>query len=120
MSTSTRIKAFLETAKTVTHTGAGANFSAVGTPLTQPAQCIIFTSTFVDGSGDAISACISTDNTNNKILIPGNTVITLDVASNKQGTNQLAFPKVSQFYLKQGPDGTPISGEFSIMAIYEE
>lgn len=118
MSNVNLIKANLETAKTADHTGAGAAFAALGTATTQPAQVLVITSTYNDGSGNPISAWLSIDGSSNQLLVSGYQQITINVAANRQSTGQLAFPKGTQFYLKQGPDGAPSGGDFSVAVIY--
>lgn len=118
MTVATLIKATFSTAQTVSHTGAGASFSALGNPLSEPAQEIIVSSTFNDGQGAPISCWISIDGINNHILVPGNKVFPIDISSNKQGTGKFALPKGTQFYVKQGPDGAPTAGDLSITTLY--
>lgn len=118
MSNQNLIKASLETAKSATHTGAGASFAVLGTPLSQPAQVLIISSTYNDGSGNPISVWLSIDGSSNQILVPGYQTFSIDVSSNKQASSQLAFPKGTQFYIKQGPDGAPSGGDISVSAIY--
>lgn len=117
MSVATPIKAALETAKTADHTAVGATFATLGAVLTQPAQCLIITST-LEASSAFVAAWISIDGTNNQILVQGDTSLVIDVSGNKEGTGKLAFPKGTQFYVKQGPDGPPDGGDISLTAIY--
>jgi hypothetical protein len=124
MSASTLLKADFETAKTSSYTGVGAAFAPLGTPLAFPAQSIIITSTLKHGgggggggSGQDRCCWISTNSSENKILVPGNCVLVIDV-SDKLATGKISFPKGTQFYVKQGPDGAPSSGNISITTVY--
>jgi len=113
MTLSSKIKATFAEAQVADHTGAGAAYAAIGSPSDVPAHLLLITSTFNQ------SVFLSTDGTTDMILVPGSGgVITLDVSSNKQGTAKLSIPSGTQFYLKQGPDGAPTSGDISISAIY--
>lgn len=112
MSTSTPARAALEAAQSATHAGAGASFVALGSPLPHAAQSLIITSSL------DMSSWISTDGTTDMLLVLMASSLVLDVSSNKQAAGRLAFPKGTQFYLKQGPDGAPTTGDISITAIY--
>lgn len=118
MSNQSLIKAKFESAKTAAHTGVGAAFAALGTPLANPAQILLITNTCNDGSGNPISVWLSIDGSTNQFLIAGDQQIEINVASNKQAASQLAFPKGTQFYVKQGPDGAPAAGDISVTSIY--
>jgi len=112
MTTATPIRAALETAKTSDHTGVGAAYATLGSSLSASAHSLIISSSLDK------SCWISTDLTNNKILIISGTSLSIDVSGNKQGSGQLAFPKGTQFYVKQGPDGASSTGDISLTAIY--
>ena len=118
MSTQTKIKAEFESAKTTAHTGIGAAFAALGAPLANPAQVLLITNTCNDGSGNPISVWLSIDGSTDQFLVAGYQQIEINVAANKQGLSQLAFPKGTQFYVKQGPDGAPAGGDISVTAVY--
>lgn len=118
MSNQSLIKAQLESAKTAAHTEVGASFAALGTPLANPAQVLLITNTCNDGSGNPIAVWLSIDGSTDQFLVAGNQQIEINVAANKQGTSQFAFPKGTQFYVKQGPDGAPSGGDISVTAIY--
>ena len=113
MSKPSQIKAALESAKSSDHTGAGAAYAALGSALSHSAVGLIVSSTFDE------SVWLSTDGTNDMILVPTG-VITLSIASNKQGISLLSFPVGTQFYLKQGPDGAPTTGDIAISVLYGE
>lgn len=117
MSVATAIKAQLETAKTTDHTGVGENYATLGTPLSEPAQCLIITSTLA-GEQSGVSCWLSVDGTNDHIFVPPSYPLVIDIAGNKQGCGKLSFVKGTQFYIKQGPDGAPTSGDLAISAIY--
>jgi hypothetical protein len=114
----TQIKAQLEAAKSSDHTGVGAAYSPLGSPLSNAAQSLIITSTFNDGAGNPISVWISTDGATDQLLVPGYQFSPLAISANKQSTGMLSFAKGTQFYIKQGPDGAPAGGDFSLTAIY--
>lgn len=113
MTVSAKIKATFAEAQVSDHTGAGASYAILGLPSDVPAHLLIITSTFNQ------SVFLSTDGSTDMILMPGGgATLTIDVSGNKQGTAKLSLPSGTQFYLKQGPDGAPTSGDISISAIY--
>jgi hypothetical protein len=114
-----QIKAGFETAKTVSHTGVGAAFANLGSPTSHVAHAIYISSTLNDGSGaqKPISAWISI-NGNNQLLVPGNSFIPINISGNAQGNGLLGLPEVTQFQVKQGPDGAPSAGDISVTILY--
>jgi len=114
----TQIKAQLEAAKTSDHTGVGAAYATLGSPLSNAAQVLLITNTLNDGAGNAISAWLSVDGVTDQLLVPGYQFISVDISANKQSNGQLSFPKGTQFYVKQGPDGAPAGGDISVTTIY--
>jgi hypothetical protein len=112
MTVSLPIKAAFEAVKTAAHTGAGASYATVGTALAHPAYALIITSSFDK------SVWLSTDGTNDYILIRATSDVVIDIGSNKQGTALLSLPTGTQFYLKQGPDGAPTGGDIGITPLY--
>ena len=112
MSVATPNRAAFETAKLADHSGVGAAFAAIGSALSHNAQAIIISSSL------NTSCWISTNATDNQLLVITADSIVIDVSGNKQGTGRLSFPKGTQFYVKQGPDGAPASGDISISTIY--
>ena len=105
-------RAAFEAVKTATHTGAGAAYAAVGTQLAHPAYSILITSSFDK------AIWLSTDGTNDYLLIPAGSNVAIDIAANKQGTAILSLPVGTQFYMKQGPDGAPSTGDIGITPMY--
>lgn len=118
MTQQTKIKAAFEPAKVAAHTGVGASYAALGSAFSEAAQILIISSSLVDGSGDGVSAWLSTDGTDDHLLVLGVSTVEINVSSNKQSTSQLAFPKETQLYIKQGPDGAPAGGDISVSLIY--
>lgn len=112
MSSPTQIKAAFETVKTAAHTGAGASFAALGTAFSNNPVALIITSSFDE------TVWLSTDGTNNQILVPATSSFTINFGSNQQGTGYLSLPKGTQLYIKQGPDGAPSDGDIGVTAIY--
>lgn len=116
MTTAPLIRAYFTAAIGDDHTGAGAAYAALGSATTQVAQSLVITSSF-----DA-SVFLSLDGSANHIMVPpgdsGPCVINIDFSSFKQGTGKLGLPKGTQFYMKQGPDGAPSSGDLYISVIY--
>tara|TARA_Y100000034_G_scaffold103986_1_gene130173 strand:+ start:807 stop:1037 length:231 start_codon:yes stop_codon:yes gene_type:complete len=75
---------------------------------------MVITSTF------DTSVWLSTDDTNEQLLIPSGASLVIDVGGNKQQISSLAFAIGTQFYLKQGPDGAPSSGDIALTPIFAE
>lgn len=90
------------------HTDAGAAYAALGSALSAASSAFILSSSFNQ------TVWLSTDGTTDNILVIPDTCVTISIAANKQSQNQLAIPKGIQFYLKQGPDGAPSSGDIAI------
>lgn len=112
MSTPTQIKATFLAARTDDHTGAGAAYAALGTPISVSSLLLIISSTYDK------SVWFSTDGSTDMILIPALTVVQIDIAGNKQGDGRLSFPSYTQIYIKQGPDGAPTTGDIAVTAMY--
>lgn len=113
MTNSNPIKAAFSEAQVSDHTGAGASYVAFGSAASFNIHGLVITSTFNQ------SVYISTDGTTDMLLVPGGgSILPIDFSGNKQGTSKLSLPIGTQFYLKQGPDGAPTSGDISISGIY--
>lgn len=112
MSSPTQTKAKLETAKSSDHTGVTASYTALGSALQNPSLGIFIASTFNQ------SVWISTDGTTDKILIPAGSSSLIPFASLSPGDRGIAFAQGTQFYIKQGPDGAPTSGDLALTSIY--
>lgn len=112
MSIATKIRAAFETAIGGDHTGVGATYATLGSPTTHTAQSIVISSSFNQ------SIFLSIDGTNNHIFVIAGSTISLDVSGNKQGATKLGLPVGTQFYIKQGPDGAPSSGDIFISILY--
>lgn len=118
MTSPSQIKASLAVAIAGDHTDAGAAYAALGTTENDAAALII-------NSSFNLSVWLSVDGTNDYILLANDALnpsysLTLNFGANKQGTGQLILPKGTTFYLKQGPDGAPTSGDISITVLYGE
>ena len=111
MASKTNLKIELDNAKTVDHTSVGSSYVAVGMAVGTPSLGVIITSTFDK------TILLSTDGTSDKILIAPQQVYSLPLSLfvSNQGA---AFPSGTQFYVKQGPDGAPSTGDLSITFIY--
>lgn len=90
------------------HGGAGASYAALGSATTNPVYSIIISSTYNQ------SVFLSIDGTTDHLFIPSATVVPVEFGSNKEGTGKFILPVGTQFYLKQGPDGAPTSGDIYI------
>ena len=112
MSVSPQIRANFEAAKSTDHTGVGAAYAVLGAVSSFPTQMI-----FISSSLDT-SAWLSIDGSTDMILILASSSVSLNVSGNKQGTGKLAFAAGTQFYIKEGPDGAPSSGDLSLTMIY--
>lgn len=108
MTYSRDIKVGFEIAQGDDHTGAGAAYVALGTPTSNPVYAIIIASSYDK------SIFLSIDGTNDNFFIPSNKMERIDFGSNKQGTSKFLLPSGTQFYLKQGPDGAPTTGDLYI------
>lgn len=90
------------------HTGAGAAYVALGTATSSPAYAIIISSSFDK------SIFLSIDGTTDHIFVPPAMMKRVDFGANKEGTGKYILHKGTQFYLKQGPDGAPTTGDLYI------
>ncbi len=102
------IKVGFEAAKGDDHTGAGASYVALGTETTNPVYALIISSTY------DTSVFLSIDGTNNHIFVPPTTMEPINLGGNKEGTGKFVLPAGTQFYLIQGPDGAPTTGDLFI------
>ncbi len=94
------------------HGDAGGSYAALGNPTTQTVQSLSISSSFDN------SVFLSIDGTDDHIFVDADSTVTLDISGNKQGTGKLGLPLGTQFYMKQGPDGAPTSGDLFITALY--
>ncbi len=112
MTFSKKIKASFGEAIISDHTFPGANYVIFGSSLREEALSFIITSTLDK------SIFLSTDGLFDMILVPPGSVLPIEGAANKQGTAKLSFPKGTQFFIKQGPDGVPATGDLSISILH--
>lgn len=94
------------------HTGAGASYGALGNPLTQSPLLMVISSNFDQ------SIFLSIDGINDHIFLPAQQIIKIGFSENKQNLGRLQLPNGTQFFLKQGPDGAPTTGDLFISFIY--
>ena len=111
MSQPTQGRAEFATVITGDNTAAGASYAALGSPLSISPNALVITSTYDK------SVWVSTDGTNNMLLISAG-MLSVNLGANKQGTATFALPSGTQFYLKQGPDGAPTTGDIAISSLY--
>lgn len=102
------IRVGFDTAQGDDHTGAGASYLALGTATTNPVYAIIISSSYDN------SVFLSIDGTNDHIFVPPSMMKRIDFGANKEGTGKYLLPTGTQFYLKQGPDGAPTTGDLYI------
>ena len=112
MSQPTQVKANFEAVKTTTHAGAGAAYAALGTAFTTSPTALIVSSSLDE------TVWLSTDGTNDMILVPSGICFTINFGSNRQSGGFLTLPKGTQLYIKQGPDGASSTGDIGVTAVY--
>jgi len=106
------IKVGLEAAQGDDHTGAGVAYAALGSPTSNPAYAIIISSTY------DTSVFLSIDGSTDQIFVPPSQMERLDFGANKEGTGKFILPSGTQFYLRQGPDGAPTTGDLYISFLF--
>lgn len=111
MSSPIQTKAKLETAKSSDHTGISGTYTNLGTPLEFAALALVIASTLNQ------SVWISTDASNDKILVPSGGFLMVPLAPLSPEA-RFGLAKSTQLSIKQGPDGAPSSGDISITPIY--
>ena len=112
MTSAPKIRAKFLTAIGADHTGAGAAYSALGTPLSEAPVSFIISSTYDQ------PVFLSIDGTNDQIFVPIDKIIQIGLSENKQNVGRLQLAVGTQFFLKQGPDGAPTTGDLFISFIY--
>ena len=90
------------------HTGAGASYAALGSPTSNPSYAIVISSSY------DTSVFLSIDGSTDHIFVPPSMMKRIDFGSNKEGTGKYILRLGTQFYLKQGPDGAPTTGDLYI------
>lgn len=111
MSSPTNNKVRLETAKLADHSVIGGTFVALGSPLEFPSLGWIISSSL------DVSVWVSTDGVENKILVLTGASYVLPFSALSEDA-RFSFPKGIQLYVKEGPDGSPSSGDIAITPIY--
>ena len=98
------VKAIFQEAKLVAFGDVGAAYTAFGTPLTEDAYALWFSSSLDS------DVWISFDGVTDQIFVPPDQFSSYQIAANKQVSPGLAIPKGTQLYQKQGPSGASGSG----------
>lgn len=107
---STKNRAIFEPLKSAAHTAIGASYAALGTPLSAPAVVLSFKN---QTNGDVL---VSTDGTNDMLIIPSNSFNIFDVRTNSPINTDLMFAQGTQFYVKDGTSA-PSAGSFYMESI---
>jgi hypothetical protein len=88
----------------------GATYATIGTALTAPAVILVFKNAT---NGDVF---VSTDGTNNHLLLPSNSFNVFDIRTNNMNLLDYVFQVGTQFYVKDGPTAST-SGTYYIEAV---
>lgn len=107
----TNLKIEFEDARIIDHTSVGGSFVEVGSSLGVPALGAIFTSSLDQ------PIFISTDGSSVKFMIRSleTLILPLDLFCSSPGA---ALPGGTQFFVKEGPDGAPSTGDLVISILY--
>lgn len=95
-----------EEVKSLAHGSFAGTYTAIGDPLTRPALSLYF---YNQTDGDVF---VSTDGSDDMFIVPASTYAPVQAFAN----GGHLFPRLTQFYVKDGPS-TPTSGTFYIMAL---
>ena len=112
MAALTPSRASFDSAKSSDHSGAGASYATLGGTFNFPSFIMIITSSF------DMSVWLSMDGSTDQILVLPTSSLTIDLSGTKLAKVKVSFALGTQFYLKQGPDGAPTTGDISISTIY--
>ena len=88
----------------------GAAYATIGAALTAPAVILTFKN---NTNGDVF---VSTDGTNNHLLLPSNSFNVFDIRTNAMNLLDYVFAVGTQFYVKDGPT-VATSGTFYIEVV---
>ncbi len=94
------------------HTGAGATYTVLSSPLIESVLAMVISSTYDE------SVFLSTDGVKDHIFMLPNAIMNIGFSENKQNIGRLQLPIGTEFFLKQGPDGPPTTGDLFISFIF--
>ena len=98
-------KAFFDTLRSTTPASIGAAYATFGSVLTYATLIVCFKN-YTNGD-----VYVSTDGTNDHLLIPANSYTVYDLRTNAPFNLEYAFAIGTQFYVKDGPTA-PTTGTF--------